>query len=194
MRALKSLLLVTACAVPLTVLATAPAPKKDDGLHPDWIDKSVDPTQDFFDYANGGWMKAHPIPGDHSSFGSFDILYDHNQDVLREVVEQASKQKAKPGSDAQKVADFYSAGMDEKAIEAAGAKPLDDELARIAGIKDAQGLEDEVAHLHMIGVTALFRFGETQDLHDSSKVIGAAFQGGLGLPDRDYYVKTADKC
>ena len=92
------------------------------------------------------------------------------------------------------MADFYAAGMDEKAIEAAGAKPLDDELARIAGIKDQQGLQDEVAHLHMVGVNVMFRFGENQDLHDSSKVIGAAFQGGLGLPDRDYYVKTADKC
>ena len=194
MRALKPLLLAVACAVPLTVLATAHPPKKDDGLHADWIDKSVDPTQDFFDYANGGWMKANPIPGDHSSFGSFDILYDHNQDVLKKVVEDATKKKAKKGSDTQKVADFYAAGMDEKAIEAAGAKPLDDELARIAGIKDAQGLEDEVAHLHMYGVNVMFRFGETQDLHDSSKVIGAAFQGGLGLPDRDYYVKTADKC
>jgi putative endopeptidase len=194
MRALKSLLLAAACAVPLSVLATAQAPK-DDGLHADWIDKSVDPAQDFFHYANGDWLKANPIPGDHSSWGSFDILYDHNQDVLKQVVESAAKdKKAKQGSDTQKVADFYAAGMDEKAIEAAGAKPLDDELARITGIKDAQGLEDEVAHLHMMGVGVMFRFGESQDLHDSSKVIGAAYQGGLGLPDRDYYVKTADKC
>src|SRR5579885_2131067 len=109
MRALMSLLLATACAVPLTVLATAHGSQKDDGLYADWIDKGVDPTQDFFDYANGGWMKANPIPGDHSSYGSFDILYDHNQDVLKQVVEAASKQKAKKGSDTQKVADFYAA-------------------------------------------------------------------------------------
>ena len=192
MRALKSLLLAAAFATPLTVLAThTPA---DAGLHPDWIDKSVDPTQDFFDYANGGWMKATPIPPDQSSWGSFDILYEHNQKVLRQVVEAAAKKKAKSGSETQKVADFYTAAMDEKAIDAAGAKPLDDELARIAAIKDAQGLQDEVAHLHMIGVPAMFRFGENQDLKDSSKVIGVAYQGGLGLPDRDYYVKTADKC
>ena len=193
MRALKPLLLAAACAVPLTVLATA-HPAKDDGLHADWIDKSVDPTQDFFHYANGDWLKANPIPGDHSSWGSFDILFQHNQEILRQVVEEAAKKKAKQGSDTQKVADFYAAGMDEKAIEAAGVKPLDDELARVAGVKDAQGLQDEVAHLHMIGVTAMFRFGETQDLHDSTKVTGEATQGGLGLPDRDYYTKTADKC
>src|SRR5690242_4491011 len=102
MRALMSLLLAVACAVPLTVLATAHAPAKDDGLHADWIDKSVDPAQDFFDFANGGWLKANPIPGDHSSYGSFDILDDHNQGVLKQVVESAGKKPAKKGSDTQK--------------------------------------------------------------------------------------------
>ncbi len=192
MRALKSLLLAAACAAPLTVLATD-APPADAGLHADWLDKSVDPSKDFFSYADGGWQKANPIPAEYPEWGIFDVLYKQNQEVLRKVVEDLAKQKQAPGSDAQKVADFYAAGMDEAAIEKAGKQPIQPELDRIAAIKDIPGIEDEVARLHMMGVNVLFGFGQRQDLKDATKVIGTAGQGGLSLPDKDYYLKDDDR-
>ena len=170
------------------VAATAP------GLHMDWLDKSVDPGQDFFHYANGGWQKQNPIPGAYSRWGTFNVLIKQNQETVHEILEQTSKQDNKPGSIEQKVGDFYATGMDEAGIEAAGVKPLQPELAAIARIKTRAGLQKEMAHLQMMGVDAMFGFGEMQDFKDSTKVIGIAFQGGLGLPDRDYYLKTADKC
>ncbi|HEV2320954.1 MAG TPA: M13 family metallopeptidase, partial [Gammaproteobacteria bacterium] len=186
----RSLFLGVFCAVSLSAYAAS-----DEGLHMDWLDKSVDPTQNFFGYANGGWQKANPIPAAYSRWGTFNVLNKENQDVIHGILEDLGKdKKLKAGSTEQKVGDFYASGMDEQAIEAAGVMPLKPELDRIAAVKDTADLQAEIAHLQMIGVDALFDFGQMQDFKDSSKVIGAAFQGGLGLPDRDYYLKTADKC
>ncbi|MGE5626283.1 MAG: M13 family metallopeptidase [Bacillota bacterium] len=166
----------------------------DEGLHMDWLDKSVDPTQDFYGYANGGWQKANPIPPEYSRWGTFNILQKKNQEVLKDILEQDAKGKHKHGSLDQKLGDFYATGMDETGIEKDGLKPLQSEFDAIAAIQDQAGLQKEVAHLHTIGVNVMFGFGSGQDFKDSSKVIGIAGQGGLGLPDRDYYTKTADKC
>ena len=194
MRTLRYLLLAAICVAPLAVSATGKGAPVE-GLHVDWLDKSVDPTQDFFSYANGSWQKANPIPAEYPEWGSFEVLLKHNQEILRTLVENAAKSgNARPNTDLKKVGDFYAAGMNEKAIDKAGISPLDQELQRIADLKDPQGLQDEIAHLHMIGVNALFRFGESQDQKDATKVIGVASQAGLTLPDRDYYLKTADKC
>ena len=185
----RSLFLGMFCAVSLSAYAAS-----DEGLHIDWLDKSVDPTQNFFAFANGGWQKTHPIPADQSRWGTFNILQIDNQKVLKGILEQDAKGKNKHGSLAQKLGDFYATGMDEPGIEAAGIKPLQPELDAIAAIHDQVSLQDEVAHLQMIGVNAMFGFGSAQDFKDSSKVIGFAAQGGLGLPDRDYYLKTVDQC
>ena len=167
----------------------------DAGIHTDWLDKSVDPTQNFFGYANGGWQKANPIPEDQSRWGTFNILLIHNQQVLKDILEKdAASKNAKHGSLDQKLGDFYAVAMDEPGIETAGMKPLQSELDAIAAIKDQAGLQKQVAHLQMIGVNAMFGFSSEQDFKDSSKVIATAYQGGLGLPDRDYYLKTADQC
>ena len=190
MRFNRSILLGVLCAASLGAIASS-----NEGLHTDWLDKSVDPGKDFFSYANGGWQKANPIPAAYSRWGTFNVLNKQNQDVIHDILDDLAKdKKLKAGSTDQKVGDFYASGMDEQAIEAAGVTPLQPELDRIAAIKDSAGLQAEIAHLHMIGVDAVFNFGQMQDFKDSSKVIGAAFQGGLGLPDRDYYLKTADKC
>ena len=185
------LLLGALCAVSLGALA---ATAGSEGLHTDWLDKSVDPGTDFFSYANGGWQKANPIPDAYSRWGTFGILQKQNQDVLHQILDDNAKTKHADGSTEQKVGDFYATGMDEAGIEKAGVTPLKSEFDAIAAIKDQASLQKEMTHLQMIGVDAMFGFGQQQDFKDSSKVIGAAFQGGIGLPDRDYYLKTADKC
>lgn len=185
----RSLILGALCAVSLGAYAAG-----DEGLHMDWLDKSVDPTQNFFGYANGGWQKANPIPPEYARWGTFNILQKRNQEVLKDILEKDSKGKHKHGSLEQKLGDFYATGMDEAGIEKAGIAPLQSELDAIAVIKDQTDLQKEVAHLHMIGVNAMFGFSSGQDFKDSSQVIGIAGQGGLGLPDRDYYTKTAEKC
>jgi putative endopeptidase len=185
-------LILALCAVSFGALAAAST--GSEGLHTDWLNKSVDPGTDFFSYANGGWQKANPIPDAYSRWGTFGILQKQNQDVLHQILEDNAKTKHAAGSTEQKVGDFYATGMDETAIDKAGIAPLKPELDGIAAIHDQASLQKEMAHLQMIGVDAMFGFGQQQDFKDSSKVIGAAFQAGLGLPDRDYYLKTADKC
>jgi putative endopeptidase len=185
-------LFLALCAISVGALAAATS--SSEGLHTDWLDKSVDPGTDFFSYANGGWKTANPIPDAYSRWGTFNILQKSNQDVLHTILDDNAKQKHKDGSIEQKVGDFYATGMDEAGIETAGVKPLQPEFDAIAAISDQASLQKEIAHLQMMGVDAGFGFGQMQDFKDSSQVIGAAFQGGLGLPDRDYYLKTADKC
>jgi putative endopeptidase len=157
------------------------------------LDKTCKPCDDFYQFAMGGWMKANPIPPEYSTFGSFTRLADQNQQNLRQILEDAAKTKAAPGSNEQKIGDYYAGCMDTAAIDAAGTKPIEPELARIAGIKTIAGLEAEAERLQSIGVGALFRFTSRQDLKDSTIMIGAASQGGLGLPEREYYTRNDQK-
>jgi putative endopeptidase len=161
-------------------------------LDPQDMDTSVKPADDFFSYANGGWIKRTEIPPEYSRWGSFNELIEKNNDALHTIADKAASEAAnqkKAGPDVEKVGDYYASGMDEKTIEAMRTKPLDDELKRIDGIKDRTDLQKEIAHLHAMGVGVLFRFTAGQDAKDSSKEIGQAVQGGLGLLDRDYYTK-----
>jgi len=155
------------------------------------FDTSVKPSDDFFLYASGGWIKRTEIPPEFSRWGSFNILIEHNNDALHEIAEKAAKTKSSDPT-MQKVGDYYASGMDEKTIEAMKAKPLQDELAKIDAMKDRNDVLKEIAHLHMIGVNAFFNFGSSQDDKDSTREIAQAVQGGLGMPDRDYYTKTDD--
>jgi putative endopeptidase len=158
------------------------------------LDRSVPPCDDFFKFADGGWIKAHPIPPAYPRWGTFDQLRDNNEEILHQILEEAAKDKtAAPGSNLQKIGDFYASCMDEAGIEAAGAKPLDAEFQRIAALKNMEDLQAEVARLQRVGVRALFRFDSAQDYKDSTQVIAVARQGGLGLPDRDYYTKNDEK-
>src|SRR5438270_5540999 len=155
------------------------------------MDTSVKPSDDFFMYANGGWIKRTPIPPEYSRWGSFNQLIEKNNDALHEIAEKASKTKVDPKTapEVEKVGDYYASGMDEKKIDQMRIKPLQDELARIDSIKDRKDVLREIAHLHSMGVNALFGFGSGIDDKNSTMTIANAVQGGLGMPDRDYYTK-----
>jgi putative endopeptidase len=172
--------------------SSSPAKQNPPPLDPKNMDTSAKPQDDFYLYANGGWLKQNPVPPEYSRWGSFDELTEKNYDALRKIAEKAANTHADATTapEAQKVGDYYASGMDEKTIEAARTKPLEDELKRIDAIKDRADLLKAIAHLHTIGVDAFFQFGSGQDAKDSTREIAQAGQGGLGLPDRDYYVKT----
>src|SRR5262249_48555098 len=139
-------------------------------------------------------LKSNPIPPEYPEWGSFITLADRNQQALRGILEAAAKNTStNPGSSEQKIGDFYASCMDTAAVEAQGLKPLDPERATIQAIRDTASLMDTGAHLQTLGVGVLFNFGSDQDFKDSSKVIGEATQGGLGLPDRDYYTRDDDE-
>lgn len=166
----------------------------DNGLHVDWMDKSVKPQDDFFTYANGEWLKKNPIPNDQASWGTFSVMVENNRKRIHEMLIQASQDKnAKPGSIEQKVGDFYYSGMDVESINKLGVKPLQPEFDKINSISNLSELEDVIIHLHNLGVGAIFGLSSMQDFKDSTKVIAAVEQGGLSLPNRDYYLKKDAK-
>ena len=138
-------------------------------------------------------MAANPLPGDQARYGRFDALQDRNREVLRKMLEAASANK--PGRSAldQKIGDYYFACMDQKAIDARGTAALKPDLDRIAGLKNKQGLAELVASLMRGGTAEFFNFSSEQDAKDSTQEIAGLDQGGLGLPDRDYYLKTDAK-
>jgi putative endopeptidase len=161
-----------------------------DGRYSEWIDRAVSPGRDFFLYANGGWIKANPMPADRSYWGVDTLLEQKNQSFIRDLlVSLAGDKSIASGSVQRKAADFYASGMDEAGIDAAGLTPLRPELARIAALATREDLQAEFAHLQMIGVAAPLQLGEMQDFKDSTRVIAVGLQGGLGLPNRDYYLK-----
>ncbi|PYS50664.1 MAG: M13 family peptidase [Acidobacteria bacterium] len=158
------------------------------------LDKSANACQDFNQFATGGWMAHNAIPPAYSVWGRFTQLDEQNLSVLHDILEGLIKKKnLAPGSNEQKIADFYGSCMDEATIEAQGIKPLQPEFDRIAAINDILSLEDEIARLHMHRIPAVFGFGSAQDYKNSKAVIAQVVQGGLGLPDRDYYTKDDAK-
>jgi putative endopeptidase len=155
------------------------------------MDTSVKPGVDFYNYANGKWATLNPIPADESAWGSFSEVMDKSRRVLREIIEDASKQtNATKGSAAQLVGDFYASYMNEAQIEKDGAHPLDDEMKRINAMANANDLLDQFAHFQSIDINAPFAIGAEQDDKASTEIIVVLEQSGLGMPDRDYYTQT----
>ncbi len=160
------------------------------------MDRSVDPCTDFYTYSCGGWMKKNPIPPDQSSWSAYGKLQDENTAQLRGILETASAPDPARDAANQKIGDYYAACMDEKAVEAAGIKPLDPYLTKIEGLQSKSDLAEVVAnpaYFLPYRRSTLFRFGSEQDAKNSAQVIAVTDQGGLGLPDRDYYVKDDAK-
>jgi len=151
------------------------------------MDRSADACDNFFQFADGNWVKNTPIPPSQSRWGSFNMLSESNRDVLHDILEKAEKEKAAAGSNVQMIGDFYASCMDEAAIEKAGPHPLDAEFGRINKINTVDDLKREIAELHRQGLPALFRFGGGPDQRNSNMVILNAGQGGLSLPNKEYY-------
>jgi len=153
------------------------------------IDKTADPCGDFYQYACGGWLKANPIPPEEAAWGRFDVLQENNQKTLRSILEDAAAHPT-GAPVAEQVGGFYQSCMNEEAIESLGGTPLRAELDRIAAINTRAELVPEIARLHDLGVQAFFNFGATPDPDDARHNIANLDQGGLGLPEKDFYFRT----
>lgn len=158
------------------------------------LDTKVQPCTNFYLYADGGWKAKNPIPPAFPWWTRFSVLAEHNREILRNLLEKdAADKSAAPGSNTQKLGDFWASCMNTKEVNAEGAKPLGPELARIHQIQDAAGLQKEIARLQSRGVDAVFGFSSEQDFKNSNMMIGEAGQGGLGLPNCTYYTKQDAK-
>jgi putative endopeptidase len=184
-------------AAPVATTAAAPAPAptetypKGVGLDMADLDRTVNPCDDFFQFSGGNWLRNNPVPSYASSWGPRNLLGNRTQDMLRRILEDAAANRnAAPGSNAQKVGDFYAAAMDTAAIDRAGLAPLKPELERLAAVRDAAGLHREIIHLQDLGVGVFFQVGVGVDEKMSTQYAVQMGQGGLTLPNREFYFKT----
>ncbi|MBL8211312.1 MAG: M13 family metallopeptidase [Bryobacterales bacterium] len=167
-------------------IAAQPAAKAFDPAH---LDTSVRACDNFFQFANGSWLRSLEIPAARPSFGSFVMLRERNQELLHQILEDARQTKAPAGSARQMIGDFYGSCMDEVAIEAAGIRPVEPLLRTIDAVRTREELPRLIARLHDTGRGVVFGFGGLPDYKNSQMRIATARQGGLSLPNADYYTK-----
>jgi putative endopeptidase len=168
-------------------------PETDVRFNIDMIDTKIDPCNDFYAYACSKWLAKNPIPADRSSWGRFNELQQRGEYIVRDILEKAGASQSTRSADEQKIGDYYASCMDESAIEKAGAKPLDADFSSISSIKSKDDLPKEIVRLHRQGNDVLFNFDSGSDFKNASQVIAQADQGGMGMPDRDYYFKDDAK-
>ncbi len=184
------LLAVICAALPVTLAAQTQQPPAIRSLDLTAIDRASNPCDNFYQYACGNWIRNNPIPPDQSRWGRFNELADRNLATLREILDHAADASHPRSPSIQKIGDLYGSCMDDKAVEAQGISPIEPTLERIAKLQNKSELAAEVARLHDEAVPVLFRLGSGPDAKNSSEVIAQLTQGGLTLPDRDYYLKT----
>jgi len=153
------------------------------------LDTSVSPAADFDIYASGGWKKRFPIPDEKSRFGTFDLLADTGEVQVKTLITEIATKKQEPGTIGQKIADFYNTGMDTAKIETEGLSPVQTFFDQIGAIQTKDELMKVVADMHTKGIDPLFSFSAEADQKNSTMVVAYLYQGGLGMPDRDYYMK-----
>lgn len=188
-------IIIPAITVFALIIGTAAVYKKDPGgIDIKAMDKSVVPGNDFYQYANGTWLRENPIPATESRWGSFNQVSDRNNEVLKTILEEAAADKTAPlGSAKQKVGAFYRLYMDTIKRNQQGIKPVLADLKSIDGISNQLQLMETIGRFHKKGIRCFFNFHVGQDLKKSTSYISYISQGGLGLPDRDYYFKTDKK-
>ena len=191
-RAIAAVVVAAAVAAAVVVQAQAPKPLVS-GIDATAFDKTVRPQDDFFRYVNGGWLAKTAIPADKASYGAFDMLLDKSQADLRTIIEEAAKAPGAPGSDSQKIGDFYTSFMNEARIESLGLAPLAEGLKAIDAIQTKADLARQFARLAKIDCASPVQAFVEGDFKDPKVNTLFAFQGGLGMPDRDYYLKDDAK-
>jgi putative endopeptidase len=193
-----AILLVTICGVSSMLMAQSGSgssekkPELLSGLDKRFIDAGADPCADFFKYACGNFSKYYPIPNDRSGYGTGALVAERNEYILHTMLEKAAAGGADRTPNEQKIGDYYAACLDVDAINKKGLAPLQPDLDRIAGLKNKSELTPLLAHFQLINANAFLGFGEQQDFKDATKQIALVDQGGLGLPERDYYFRTGD--
>lgn len=185
--------------LPLTILAACTNKKETSktgeyhAIEASMLDSTYKPGDDFYKFVNAKWIASNPIPADKSRFGAFDLLDDMSLTTLKKVMEDAAAAKTENGTNAQKVGDFWASAMDTAAIEKAGTDALKPELEKITSIQTTDALLTEVAALHKMFLNPMFGTFVQQDAMNSAEQVLTLWQGGLGMPDKDYYLRNDEK-
>jgi putative endopeptidase len=162
-------------------------------IDPANLNNSVKPSENFYEYANGNWLKKNPIPATESRWGSFSELQEFNYTALKGLLEDAANNPGKIGSPKQKVGDFYASGMDTLTIEKQGYNPIEPYLRKVDNVRTKEELLQLTGKFHTEGLGTMFGFYVTQDDRNSTKLVPKFVQGGIGMPDKDYYLKDEDR-
>jgi len=194
---MKKTIILSLITIVAVMISSGCGNKKSDNMtkaiDPANMDLNYKPGNDFYRYVNGGWMAANPIPPEYSQYGAFNVLFDQNQKKLKALVDEVSKDKyAEKGSVNQQIRDFYNSGMDTTGINKLGLEAIRGELDAIENLKTKKEIQHHIARMQQEGIYPLFYFFADADQKNSSMEIANFYQGGLGLPDVEYYRGTDD--